>query len=253
MANEKIKPHEPLAVDLVEDPTEYIYQVFTYFLQGWFGHDNYVGTGMHWLGSPSGDIVSDETTEMVITAKRPNSQETENTPHVVLIQGASQWAGLSIDQRQRIEASDGRTTHTDLVSSTISFHCMAKDGALASRIASHIAFAIVALRKVIMRGGGLFDVRPTPQISGETSPGALEPATEDTDLVSVVVVVPFYWQPQWRITNQAPMLRNMRMTLQSRTRAIQAPSGRRIRGWQLPDAAASTDDIVQVASVEGES
>lgn len=240
--------------NFTDDPIEQLNAVFTYFLQGWFGHPIYAGTGMYWYGGPNSDVTNDETTELIITAKRPELEAIEKVPHVVVVLGGYAWSGLGINQLQTRRSRDGRQTHTDLIPSTVSFHCMAKDGALASRIAYHASFGVVALRTFLMRAGRLHEVKGSPQVSGETAPGAISgtPAV-DTDVVSVVASVPFYRQVQWRITRPAPVLRSMRMTLQSRSRQYLPTSLWRAPGWPLPDLSPTLDGLNMDAVVEGDS
>jgi hypothetical protein len=90
---------------------------------------------------------------------------------------------------------------------------MAREGLQARRIAWNASFYTNVLRRVIIRAGGLHQVGMTHDISAESSAAAYTGPTTEDEIVGVVVNVPFYWQPQWRITKPATVWRQMRMTM----------------------------------------
>jgi hypothetical protein len=132
-------------------------------------------------------------------------------PHIVCVLGAGRWATLGMDQFMNSRMSDGRRIHTDLMPMTIAYHCMAKEGLVARRIAWYASMYTNVFRRIIMRSGHLQNVSTGHDISAESPPTAFTGPTVDTDIVAVVVTVPFYWQPQWRITKPAELWNSMRM------------------------------------------
>lgn len=223
MPSDTIKNHEPLPVSQFLDPGEYFEIVFSNFLQGWFGHEEYIQTGMHWLGKAGSSDDSHETSELIITAKKPTIDDIEKTPHLTIVVGPLQWSGIGLDQMQETKMSSGERIHTDLVPGTVGFHCQAKSGMLARRLAWHASLAVLILRRLIMRVARVHHIATNPSISGETSPGAIVGPSTGTDVVEVVTAVSFYAQPRWRITTPAPVLRGIRAELAVRSRRTMDP------------------------------
>jgi hypothetical protein len=156
---------------------------------------------------------TEETTEIIITSEKPELDAIEKRPHITCVLGSARWSGIGLDQLQSQRASDGQRTHTDLMPSTMAFHCQAKEGLVARRIAWNASFYTVALRRILMRQGGLHEVSGRHDISAESGLTAFTGPKSESDLVSVVVTVPFYWQPQWRIKRAATLFRNVEMAL----------------------------------------
>jgi len=96
---------------------------------------------------------------------------------------------------------------------TIAYHCQAREGVVARRVAWYSSLYTNVFRRVIMRGGQLHQVSPAHEIGPESGPSAYTGPTAESEIVSVVVTVPFYWQAQWRITKPAELWRNLKMEL----------------------------------------
>jgi len=192
-------------VGLDNDPMYHLIRVFVYFLQNLY-RDFPPGCGLKW--DPN-----EEVTEMVITDEKPRLESIENRPHITCVLGSGQFTGLGLDQLQGQRASDGQRTHTDLVPMSISYHCQAKEGIHARRMAWNSSFYTIILRRIIMRVGGLFQVGVRHQISAEGPITQFVGPSSENHLVEVVVNVPFYWQPQWRIKKATEVWRRMELTL----------------------------------------
>lgn len=190
---------------LDNDPMLQLTRIFVYFLQNLY-RDFPRGSGMWW--DPN-----EEVTEVAITGEKPLLEAIENRPHITCVLGSSTFSGLGLDQLQSQRASDGQRTHTDLVPVTMAYHCQAKEGMHARRIAWNSSFWTIVLRRIIMRIGGLFQVGVRHQISAEGPVTQFSGPSADNKLVEVTVNVPFYWQPQWRIKRAAEVWRRMEMTL----------------------------------------
>jgi hypothetical protein len=183
------------------DPALHMRRTFVYFLQNLF-RTAPEGTGLRWNPEP-------ETSEIVISAEKPQLSAIEKRPHITCILGASRWAGIGLDQMKNVRSSDGMRTHTDLVPSIMAYHCQAAEGVVATRIAWLSSWMTAVFRRIIHRAGNIHHVDPKHEISAETPPTAFSGPTAKSDCVSVVVTVPFYWQPQWRITEPAELWRRV--------------------------------------------
>lgn len=176
---------------LDNDPMTQLTRIFVYFLQNLF-RDLPEGCGFRWRSS-------EENTELVITGEKPRADAVEKRPHITCVLGAGRWSGIGLDQLQSIRMTDGQRQHTDLMPMTMAYHCQSKEGLVSRRLAFFASQNTNILRRVIMRQGGLHHVGVQHDISAESSLTAFTGPVSELDLVSVVVTVPFYWQPQWRI------------------------------------------------------
>ena len=136
---------------------------------------------------------------------------------------------------------------------SVAFHCQAKEGLHARRMAWNASFYTNALRRVIMSHKGIHHVASNHSISAESPPSAFVGQLSKEELVSVVVQVPFYWQPQWTITRtDAPLLRKIEASLSIRDTQLTPP---RIHGGYLyqptlVDIDNQTPELVQDLEVE---
>lgn len=199
------KRFSPLDGSMADDPMLFLTRLFVYFLQNLF-RTYPEGCGMRWHPD-------EETTEIVITAEKPTQEAIEKRPHITCVLGSSRWAGVGLDQHVTTRMSDSQRTHMDLIPSTMSYHCAAKEGLVARRIAWNCSFYTNVLRRVLMKSGQLHHVDVKHEISGETPPTALTGPLANHELVAVVTTVPFYWQPKWTITDPATLWRNLRVEL----------------------------------------
>ena len=74
----------------------------------------------------------------------------EKTPHITCVLGSGRFQGLGLDQLQGQRASDGQRTHTDLMPMTMTYHCQAKSGMTARRVAWNASFYTIQLRRIII-------------------------------------------------------------------------------------------------------
>ena len=198
--------HDPSGMS--NDPMYELTRVFVYFLQNLF-REAPEGSGYRWRPEQ-------ENTEIVITDQKPRLDAVERVPHITCVLGAGQWAGLGLDQLQNKETmtGSGTRTHTDLVSMTVAYHCQSKEGLHARRIAWYCSYFTNVYRRIIMRYGRLHQVGVVHGISAESSPQTFTGPVAESEIVSVVVTVPFYWQPQWRITDPSYAFRQIRFNME---------------------------------------
>ena len=199
----------PLTPSLAEDPPTQLQRIFVYFLQALFEHDEFRRTGMWWN-------TKEDVTEMIITAEKPRLEALEKRPHITVILGAQKWGNLGHDQMQSRKMAVEERTHTDLISSNMTFHCQGKEGNHCRRVAWYVSYYINIFRRMIMRQGQLHEVSPDHMISAESPPTAFLGKIASEELVSVVVTVPFYWQPQWFIREPREQLEKIESTLRVR-------------------------------------
>lgn len=194
------------ALALAEDPMLQLTRIFVYFLQNLF-REAPEGMGMRWRPN-------EEQSELIISDQKPRLDAAEKKPHITCVFGSGQWAGLGLDQHQRSKPmSNGERVHTDLVSSTIAYHCQAREGLHARRLAWNASYFTNVYRRIIMKGGGLHHVGVRHQISPESGPTAYTGALAEEKVVSSVVTIPFYWQPQWLIRDPSTVWRSMVMDM----------------------------------------
>lgn len=192
-------------VGLDNDPMYYLQRLFVYFLQNLF-RDFPEGCGMKW--DPN-----EETTEIAITSEKPELSAVEKRPHITCVLGQASFSGLGLDQLQHQRSSDGLRTHTDLMPMNMGYHCQAKNGIHARRIAWNAGFGTVQLKRILMRVGGLFHVDSRIQIGAEGPITQYMGPSAESPLIEVLVNVPFYWQPQWRIKDPSEVWRRLKVTL----------------------------------------
>lgn len=203
----------PLEPSLAEDPFTQLQRIFVYFLQSLFEHDEFRTTGMWWNKK-------EDVTEMIISSEKPRLEALEKTPHITAVVGSSRWGNLGFDQMQERKMAREERKHTDLVSSTISFHCQGKEGNHCRRIAWYASLYTIMFRRMIMRQGHLHQVGPGQEISAESGPTAYLGKLTNEELVSVVVTVPFYWQPQWFIREPRELLQQIESTVRVRMHKV---------------------------------
>lgn len=206
LGNETVKSNEkPGDNDLAEDPMLQLTRIFVYFLQNLFRAAP-EGQGLKW--NPS-----EETSEIIISDQKPLLDAVEKKPHIICVLGASQWGRLGLDQMLRQNMDTGERTHTDLMSMSVTYNCMTKEGLHARRVAWFASYFTNVYRRIIIKGGGLHDVGTNHTISPESPPNAYVGPSSTEKLASVSVTVPFYWQPQWIIRDPAEVFRQFSIEL----------------------------------------
>lgn len=191
---------------LADDPMLQLTRVFVYFLQNLF-REAPEGFGMKWRPN-------EETTELLITDQKPRLEAVEKKPHITCVFGEGQWSVLGIDQlRNQKMMSTGERTHTDLFSSTMSYHCQAREGLHARRLAWYASYFTNVYRRIVIKGGGLHQVGMKHNITAESGPTVYTGPLSEEKIVSVVVTIPFYWQPQWIIRDPSAVWRQVSISM----------------------------------------
>jgi hypothetical protein len=230
---------------LANDPMVYLAKLWTFFLQNMFNTFP-EGCGFHWRPS-------EEDTEVTISNEKPTLEAIEKTPHITVVIGPGQMHGLSMDQHVFTDSHTGTREHTDLASASVAFHCQARNGLMARRMAWNAGFYTNALRRMVMRQDGIHHVNPGWNMSGETPPTAYTGPLSKEELVAVVVTVSFYWQPHWTIKEcVSTLLDSFAVTLSVRDRDLSVirVNGVPLKNITLVDIDAAVPELVQQVEVE---
>ena len=219
-----------------QDPLMQCTRIFVYFLQNLFRKFP-EGFGLRWTPN-------EESTEMLITAEKPRLSAVEKVPHIVCVLGSAQWSGLGHDQLQKLVMNTGQRTHTDLLPMTMAYHCLAREGLQARRMAWYASYHTNVFRRLLMGRGKFHHVSPNHSVSAESSPSAYVGQLGEEEIVAVVVTVPFYWQPAWTIKDPAVVLRKMELMFKVRDTTLRPP---RIKG--RPAQVVTMEDLNAVPHV----
>lgn len=242
--SESVKTFDPKAFgpDLACDPFTQVQRIFVYFLSSFFAHEEFRGTGLHW-------DKDQKVTELVISSEKPRLEVLAKTPHITVIVGSAQWANLGQDQMQSRKMAKEERVHTDLVSSTVSYHCQGKEGNHCRRMAWYASQYTTVFRRLLMRHGKLHQVGTNHTISAETGPTAYLGKLTSEELTSVVVSIPFYWQPQWRIIEPRETLAAMEATLKVRPHVVRPFKVKGRPAYTIPmDRFSSFDEAAEAAN-----
>lgn len=242
--SERVKTFDSSAfgADLATDPFTQIQRIFVYFLSSLFAHEEFVGSGLHWDRNEA-------TTEMVISSEKPRLESLAKRPHISVIVGSTQWGNIGMDQMQSRKMAKEERVHTDLVSGTISYHCQGKEGNHCRRMAWYASYYTTVFRRMLMRHGKLHQVSPNHIISAESAPTAYLGKLTTEELVSVVVTIPFYWQPQWLIIEPRELLRRMETTLRVRPHRVRPFAVKGRPAYSIPmDQFSSFDEASEAAN-----
>lgn len=240
---------------LGDDPMLQLTRVFVYFLQNTF-RSAPEGMGMRW--DPN-----EESTELLITAEKPILDAVEKKPHITCVFGDGEWGSLGIDQMQKQSLINGDRTHTDLIASTMTYHCQSTDGIHSRRLGWYASYFTNVFRRILIKGGGLHQVGMRHKMSAESGPTVYTGPLSREKVVSVVVTIPFYWQPQWLIKDPAHVWRQMVLNMEIGHPQARFSSGQqalirgaRIRGKPLQSVTKPADSVltqvVKDSKFEGE-
>ncbi len=207
--SERVFSGEPQPQGQGEDPLLHYTKVFARFLQLVFA--TFEKGAYRWTPE-------DANTDIYITDQVPFPEEVvEKRPAIVLTRGPASFGNLALDQfagpgplpkypdppttdmkHPNLDWESGTKRYTDLVSSTMTYNCMSKEGLEAQRIAWIAMMATRRLKRSLMKAG-LHRVGEEVQVSSESPPGAIISPEADTEIVMVSVTVPFYFQDYWSI------------------------------------------------------
>lgn len=189
-----------------EDPLFHYTKVFARFLQLAFA--TFDKGDYRWTED-------EQTSEILITDQATIAKEVvERRPAIRLIRGPASFGNLSLNQfagpgplpkapaqtmdHPNIDWETGTTRYTDLVSATMTYNCLSKEGLEAQRIAWIAMMATRRLKKSLMLAG-MHRVGEEIMVGAESAPGSIVTPESDNEITMVSVSVPFYFQDFWSI------------------------------------------------------
>lgn len=214
-----------------EDPLTHFSRVFVKFLQVTF--HSFEKGAYRWEQDDrlSDIIISDQATiDKTVVEKRPA---------ILVARGPAAFSNVAFDQAAGpllVKGRDGKTTftpnedptegskrHTDLISSTMTYNCLSREGLEAQRIAWIAMYATRTLKRALLKVG-LHRVGEELQVGSETPPGSIV-QPDSNEIVMVPVQVPFYFQDTWTVAPlNKSLLNEVSIALSSEI------------GWPAPDA-----------------
>lgn len=189
-----------------EDPLLHYTRLFARFLQLSFG--TFEKGAYHWSQD-------EQATDITITDQSTVSKEVvQQRPAIVLMRGPASFGNIAMDQfagpgplpkdptqdmaHPNVDWDTGTVRYTDLVASTMTYHCLSKEGLEAQRIAWIAMMATRRLKRSLMNAG-LHRVGEEIQVGSESSPGSIVSPEADNEITLVSVTVPFYFQDFWSV------------------------------------------------------
>ena len=155
-----------------------------------------------------------EDTEIIITDQDAITAEAvANTPSIITIQGQANFMNLALNSSEGINISTGNSLHRDIISSSILFNCISKNGVEASRLAWFLASQIKALRTFLQRQGPFVRIGHDVIIGAEQPSKGLVNDLVDGGAVNVVVSVPYHIPFKWEVREPAFIHDNTRVEL----------------------------------------
>lgn len=202
----RVSTGEPYPQGPGEDPLLHYTKVFAKFLQLVFA--TFEKGSYRWTDDPN-------TTDIYISDQSPLPAEVvEKRPAIILTRGPASFGNLAMDQfagpgplpkpatadmkypNHNIDTGEKR--FTDLVSCTMTYNCLSREGLEAQRIAWISMMATRRLKRSLM-AAGIHRVGEEVQVGSESPPGAIVSPESDTEVILVSVSVPFYFQDYWAI------------------------------------------------------
>jgi hypothetical protein len=190
----------PQPQGLGEDPLSSYLRIFTRFLQLVFA--SFEKGSYQW----SQDF---GTTDIVIQGEGTVQTEVvEKRPAIVVSRGPVAFTNLVLDQfaGPLLDAQTGKLTrnlnlvtgerrHTEMLSASVSYNCLSKEGLEAQGIAWRCAYATRVLKRALLRVG-MHRVGEELQVGSESPPGSIV-QPDPKEIIMVPVGVPFYFQQTW--------------------------------------------------------
>lgn len=222
MSDAKISSGVPQPQGVGEDPLFHYTRLFVRFLQVVFS--TFEKGAYRW----EPDL---ELTDIVISDQGVfGNSVVEKRPSIVCMRGGASWSNVSMDQFKSFDFKTGTRSHTDLIASSMVYHCMSREGLEAQRIAWIAAYATRVLKRNLMRAG-LHRVGENVDMGPESDAGSLL-GDSGKELQLVSVSVPFFFQDSYSIAPVDNLLLkdlNLRLTSEVNSPAaaktvLQAPA-----------------------------
>lgn len=200
MSDGRVQTGEVLPQGLGEDPLAQYTRIFVRFLQLVFA--SFEKGSFQWSEDHlnSDIIIMGESTSAWGAAEKRPAIIVSRGPVAFTNIAIDQFAGPLLDPKTgrivvNLDPSSGSRRHTDLLSSSMTYNCLAREGMEAQRIAWTAAYATRAMKRSLMRAG-VHRVGEDLQVGSESAPGSVAPP-DAKEMVLVSVSVPFYFQQTW--------------------------------------------------------
>lgn len=155
-----------------------------------------------------------EETEIIITDQDAITAESvAHTPAILTIQGQASFMNVAMHSRETVNISTGNQVHRDVVTTSITFNCISRNGVEASRLAWFLASQIKALRVFLQRNGPFVRIGHDVIIGAEQPNKGLVNDLVDGGAVNVVVSVPYFLPFNWEVREPAFIHDNTRVEL----------------------------------------
>jgi hypothetical protein len=176
-----VKTGEPFPLGY--DPLYRVTRGLIRFLKGLFKSQN--PGNYQWTEDPV-------QSEIFITDQSPvNLEVNEKRPAIVTIRGPAAWANLGLGQTVMVDMTTGRKDKQDLISCSMTFACLSREGVEAQRLAWIIFSHLPLFKSLINRDvPGIHNLGNNMTLSGETGAGALVQGSSAPEWKMVQVVVP---------------------------------------------------------------
>lgn len=203
MSSPSIPQGVPQAQGFDEDPLTHFSRVFVRFMQLVFA--SFEKGAYRWNAD-------EKLSEITISDQSTIKKEVvERRPAIIISRGPAAFGNTSMDQlagplldKQKdgstkftanMDPITGSKRFTDLLSSTMTYNCLSREGIEAQRIAWISAYATRTLKRALLKVG-LHRVGEDVSIGSESAPGSIV-QPDSNEIVMVSVSVPFYFQDTW--------------------------------------------------------
>lgn len=203
MSSINVPEGSPPAQGFGEDPLTEFSRIFVRFLQLVF--ESFDKGEYKWNSDR-------QLTDIVIADQATIDREVvEKRPAIIVSRGSVAFANVAMDQfagpllnKQKDgttaftpneDPTKGSRRYTDLISCTMTYNCLSREGIEAQRLAWISAYATRTLKRALLKAG-LHRVGEDISIGPESAPGSIvQPSSNE--IVMVSVSVPFYFQDTW--------------------------------------------------------
>ena len=202
-------------VDPMFNPMYHAVRILVGFTQGLF---RYLPEGKYkWSPDP-------EKSEIMITDLMPiTSQSITQRPAILTMMGQASFTNSAMRSVEGVNPSTGHTVFRDLITSSVTFNCISRNGVEAGRLAWFLASHIKSLRIFLQRTGPFARIGHDVILLGEQPAGLIIQDQADGGAVNVPVSVPFLLAHKWEVREPASLHETTRVNLQSEEHGGQSP------------------------------
>ena len=151
----------------------------------------------------------EKESELIISDQGPlNTDSVEKRPALILSRGPFAYANASLDQLLTLDFTDGKRTHTDLITGSFVINCVSRVGLESETLGLLVAKAIRIYRRQLQKAG-FFYIGHQVQVGTETPAGGLVAGDSDEDFINVPITFPVYYEESWTVSQTAELLQHI--------------------------------------------